>query len=242
LRAVLSTESALGRGDLAFVHLLHSLRTGDAAFPRLYGRDFWADIAADPQRTAEYDEHMGHDVAAWAPPVADAYDWSARRHVVDVGGGNGTFLAHVLQRFGRLRGTVFDQPATAAAARATLREAGVEDRADVVGGDFFAPWPAGADTYVLCAVLHDWADEPARAVLRRAAEAVRDTDGRVLVIEKAGPGGTHVSSAMDLRVLVYFGARERDVPELVTLAEGTGLRTTGTFLAGDLAIVELAPD
>ena len=82
--------------------------------------------------------------------------------------------------------------------------------------------------YLLCAVLHDWADEPARAILRRGAEAVRGTDGRVLVVEKAGPGGARVpSSAMDLRVLVYFGARERDVPALVALADGTGLRDRG---------------
>jgi hypothetical protein len=116
----------------------------------------------------------------------------------------------------------------------------VDDRADVIGGDFFAPWPTGADAYVLCAVLHDWDDERARAILRRGAEAVAGTDGRVLVVEKAGPGGTAVSTAMDLRVLVYFGARERDVPALGALVAGTGLRVVGTHLAGDLAIVELA--
>ena len=225
------------------MHLLHSLRTGEAAFPRLHGREFWADVAADTERSVEYNAQMGDDVAAWAPLVADAYDWAVLDHVVDVGGGNGTLLAHLLQRFAGVRGTVLDQPQTVEAARSS----------DVGRGGRRRP-QRGRRRRLLRAVAHRCRRVRAvrgaarlgrrtgPAILRRGAEAVRGTDGRVLVIEKAGPGGARVSSAMDLRVLVYFGARERDVPALVALADGTGLRTAGTFLAGDLAIVELVAE
>jgi hypothetical protein len=50
----LDIEGALGRADLSAVHLLHSVRTGEAGFPALYGRSFWEDLASDPERTALY--------------------------------------------------------------------------------------------------------------------------------------------------------------------------------------------
>ncbi|MFH9421811.1 hypothetical protein [Streptomyces sp. NPDC017529] len=55
-------------------------------------------------------------------------------------------------------------------------------------------------------------------------------------MEKVGAVGESVKTDMDLRVLVYFGARERGVPEL---AGGAGLRVAGVHRAGDLAVVEM---
>lgn len=238
VRRVLDAEGALGRADLAFVALPHSVRTGEAAFPQLYGRSFWEDLSTDPARTADYDARMGVDVTAWAEAVLPAFDWGALGRVVDVGGGNGTFLAALLGAYPQLRGTVFDRPDTVRAAGATLAAAGLGDRADTVAGDFFEALPAGAGGYVLSAVLHDWDDEAARKILRRCAEAA-GARGRVLVVEKVGADGESVNTDMDLRVLVYFGARERGVPELTELAGGAGLRVAGVHRAGDLAVVEM---
>ncbi|MGH9232731.1 MAG: methyltransferase [Acidimicrobiales bacterium] len=238
VRAVLDIDGALGRGDLSLVHLLHSLRTGDPCFPALYGRGFWDDVAADPERTAGYDACMGADVSAWAPAVVAALDWGRFDHVVDVGGGDGTLLAALLRAHPNARGTVFDQPATAAAAGARLAAAGLADRTGAVGGSFFDPLPPGGDAYVLCAVLHDWDDEVAAAILSRCAEAAGR--GTVVVVEKTGAGGESPNTTMDLRVLAYFGGRERAVPDLRRLAERAGLGTRAVHQAGDLSIIELA--
>jgi hypothetical protein len=242
LRALLDEDRAIGRADLAFVHLLHSVRTGEAGYPRQFGRDFWPDLAADPARTASFDAQMGSDVAAWAPAVVGAFDWSRCGHVVDVGGGNGTLLAALLTAYPSLRGTVFDQPATVDAAIATLRAAGVGDRADVVAGSFFDEdaIPAGAGAYLLCAVLHDWDDESAAAILRRCAAAAGDA-GRVVVVEKTGAEGAEPSTAMNLRVLVYFGGRERDVDAIVDLAAPTGLTLADVHRAADISVLTFRP-
>ena len=40
-RAMLDIESAIGRADLSFVQLLHSVRTGEPGFPVQFGRAFW---------------------------------------------------------------------------------------------------------------------------------------------------------------------------------------------------------
>jgi hypothetical protein len=236
-RGRLDIDGAIGRADLSFVHLLHSLRTGEASFPALFGREFWDDLASDAARTASYDAQMGADVAAWAPAVLAARDWGPLGHVIDVGGGDGTLLAALLRAHPSLRGTVFDQPSTAQAARTTLTAAGLADRSDVVPGSFFDPLPAGAGAYVLSAILHDWNDESARAILRRCAEAAGKA-GIVFVVEKTGADGESPRTSMDLRMLAYFGGRERGVAELTALAASAGLRRVAVHRGGDLSIIE----
>ena len=76
-RAVLDIDRAIGRAELSLVHLLHSVRTGEAAVPVLYGRGLWDDLASDPKRTASYDTQMGSDVAAWAPHIVSSYGWGS---------------------------------------------------------------------------------------------------------------------------------------------------------------------
>ncbi len=238
MRALLDIDNAIGRADLSFVHLLHSVRTGEAGFPAQFGRPFWDDLAADPARTTSYDAQMGSDVAAWAPFIVAARDWGSLAHVIDVGGGDGTLLAALLRAHPDLRGTVFDQPATVDAARERLAAAGLAARSDVVSGSFFDPLPAGAGGYLLSAILHDWDDGAALAILRRCAQAARPT-GTVFVVEKTGADGESPPSDMDLRMLVYFGGRERGVTDLVSLAADAGLHGATVHPAGDLSIIEL---
>ncbi|MGI8550969.1 MAG: methyltransferase [Dehalococcoidia bacterium] len=239
LRAMLDIERAIGRADLSFVRLLHSVRTGEPAFPVQFGRPFWDDLSADAARTASYDAQMGFDAAAWARAVVPAYDWGSLGHLVDVGGGNGTLLAAMLVKHPALRGTVFDQQATAETARKALTAAGLAGRSTVVAGSFFDPLPPGAGGYLLMAILHDWDDDAARAILRRCAEAA-GRGGAVFVVEKIGADGESLRTGMDLRMLAYFGGRERGVAELTALAADAGLRLAAVHPAGDLAIVELA--
>jgi hypothetical protein len=238
LRALMDVESAIGRADLSFVQLLHTVRTGEPGFPVHFGRPFWDDLASDPDRTASFDAQMGVDVSADAEDVAAGYDWGSMGHIVDVGGGNGALLAVILARYPALRGTVFDLPATAEAARATLSSAGLADRADAVAGSFFETVPPGAGGYLLSAILHDWDDVSAVAILRRCAEAA-GTTGSVFVIEKIGADGETLRTGMDLRMLIYFGGRERSVPELAALAAEAGLNLAAVHPASPMAIVEL---
>jgi DNA-binding transcriptional ArsR family regulator len=237
MRAMLDLEGAIGRADLSFVQLLHTVRTGEPAFPAQFGRSFWDDLAADPTRSASFDALMATDVEAWAPDILSAYNWGSLGHLVDVGGGNGALLIAMLHRYPDLRGTVLDLPGATEAARKALTAAGLADRSDAMAGSFFDPLPPGAGGYLLCAVLHDWDDAPARAILRRCGQAA-GTDGRVFVVEKLVTDTDH-RTEMDLRVLAYFGGRERDLAELTALAAAAGLRVAAVHPAGATPVVEL---
>jgi hypothetical protein len=232
----------IGRADLAFVQLLHSVRTGEPGYARQFGRPFWDDLASDPARTEAFNSYMASDMPARSEAIVRGYRWDALDHVVDVGGGDGSLMVALLTAYPRLRGTVVDRPETAQTARRSLERAGLTARGDVVPGSFFDPLPAGADGYVLSLILHDWDDDAARAILCRCAQAAGgrgpDRRGAVYVIENIGADGQSVHTGMDLRMLVLYGGRERTVDELTVLAASAGLELVAVHPAGPLAIVE----
>lgn len=241
-RKWLDNEGAVGRGDLSFVDLAYSVRSGRPAYPVRYGRPFWDDLAADPVLSASFDAVMEHHVDLDAGTVADAYDWGELKHVVDVGGGSGGLLSRLLARHDGLRGTLVDLAGPAANARRRFRAMGLDHRATVVTGSFFDPLPEGAGGYVLSAILHDWDDAHAERILRRCAEAA-GRGGVVLVIEAIGADGESPDTGMDLRMLTYYGGRERGLTELRTLAAAAGLavRSVQQVRRGSfMSIAELA--
>lgn len=217
INTLLNLGSAAGRAELAFVELAHSIATGQAAYPRRYGQDFWADLADHPHLRESFDRQMAQRFREQIPQIAATFDWSRFATVVDVGGGRGTLLAAILAAHPRVRGHLVDLEPTAAAARDAFS---THDRLEVTAGSFFDPLPAGADAYLLSDILHDWDDEHAHRILARCVEAAPPA-GRVLVIEPVG--GQRASTDMDLAMLVLYGGRERRVDEFRTLAAAHGL-------------------
>ncbi len=211
------------RMDLAFSGLPHAIRTGQPGYASVHGRDFWADLDAQPELRAYFDDLMLSLQRITAREVAALYPWDGAGHVTDVGGGSGGMLAEVLAAHPGLRGTLIDRAQPAAQAARRFAERGVAERADVVVGDMFEPLPAGAGVYVVSRVLTDWSDALATAILRRCAEAARP-DGRVLVVEVL-PTQPHVphQAPYDLTMLVLVGGRERSVDDHVALAAAAGL-------------------
>jgi hypothetical protein len=229
IKPLLDINAAGGRAELGFVELLGTITTGAPGYEKRYGRDFWADLDAEPALRRSFDAQMNWRFQAQAAQIAERFDWSRFPEILDVGGGDGMVLAAILLAHPGLRGRVLDLPPTAAAAAKRFAAAGLGDRASAVAGSFLDPLPAGADAYVLSDILHDWDDDHARTILtgcRRAA----GPDGTVVVIESAGAAGT----AMDLFMLMCFGGRERTVDELVELAAecGLALRDSGPVADG----------
>ncbi|QKW35418.1 methyltransferase [Actinomadura sp. NAK00032] len=241
MRALLDLEGSIGRAELCFVELLHTVRTGEPAFPRRFGRGYWEDLSADAGRAASFDALMGDRLAAEGPAIAAAYPWGDLGRVVDVGGGNGSLLIALLRAHPELRGTVVDLAGPVARAEEAIAEAGLGDRADARAGSFFDALPAGAGGYVLSGVLHDWDDGEARRILRRCADAAAGT-GRVLVVDHvADSRGGAPDTEGDLRMLCYVRGRERTLAELAELAASAGLRAGPVTPGGSRSIVELRP-
>ncbi len=139
--------------------------------------------------------------------VASAFDFSRFRKLVDVAGGHGVAADWVMKRFPQLQGVLFDMESVcnSGGREAVVRE-GLADRCEVVGGDFFAAVPAGADAYMMKHIIHDWDDDKAIAILRNCRAAMGE-DGALLVIEivVTPPGVPSFSKLLDLEMLALAG-------------------------------------
>jgi len=130
-----------------------------------------------------YTDLMAASQALVADEVLDAYRLGRHRCVLDIGGGDGSFLRAVARRAPRLRLKLFDLPPVAAIALARFAAAGLQSQADVTGGSFLTEdLPQGADVATLVRVLHDHDDDSVLAILRAARRAL-PPDGVLLVAE-----------------------------------------------------------
>ncbi|HEU5301080.1 MAG TPA: methyltransferase [Acidimicrobiia bacterium] len=224
--------------------LEHSVRTGDGAAAKAFGHEFWDYVTReDPAAGRVFDEAMEAASRVQLDAVTRRYDWPEGGRICDVGGGTGTLLAAIVASDPSHRGVLFDLPEVVAKADTVLAAAGVADRIEVVGGDFFAGVPAGCDRYVLQAIVHDWDDDSCVRLLTRCREALPG-DGRVLVLEFVMPDhdGDAIVKATDLEMLVDTGkGRERTRSEFVSLFTQAGLRVVGVTRIALTHVFELEP-
>ena len=181
-----------------------------------------------------------------AAAFVDAHDFTQYGQLVDVGGGRGVLLAAILTSAPALRGILFDLDASLPAARSYLREAGVDDRVECVGGDFFEEAPAGGDAYLMSRVLHEWDDDDATRILTTCRQAMR-ADSRLLIVDavlperaRDRPDAVH----MDILMLMFLGARERTEQEVRRLLEQCGFtldRVVLTRSPAGLGVLEASP-
>lgn len=223
-------RGAILDGDVwyrAYGALSHSVATGENAFRHVYGQSLFEYLAEHPDYSETFDRRMTANARRSAPEVLEAYDCSWAQTVVEIAGGQGYLLAAMLQAHPTMRGVLFDQPHVVANAGPLLREAGVAERCELVGGDFFESVPAGGDLYILRDIIHDWEDEPATRILRNCL-SVMQPQGKVALIEMVlgQPNCVELGPMMDLHMLILPGGRERTVEEFTRLLAAAGLHLT----------------
>jgi len=96
--------------------LMGSLASGTSAPERLLGMTVFEHYASHPEDAVVHVGAMAAMTATASRALLEAYDFSSYRLAMDVGGGNGRFLADILAATPGLRGRLFDLPHVAAAA------------------------------------------------------------------------------------------------------------------------------
>ncbi|MGF7162932.1 demethylspheroidene O-methyltransferase [Rhodoligotrophos appendicifer] len=226
----------------------HDILYGDLAdpLPLLQGevksglRHYWAYAddrsgnGATPRRHADYTALMAASQAMVKEEILNAYPIGRHRRLMDVGGGDGTFLIAAARMAPQLKLVLFDLPPVAATAQIRLQAAGLAARAKAVGGDFFTDdLPEGADLVLLNRVLHDHDDDAALAILRAVRKAIAP-QGTLLIAEPmAGTPGAQASgdAYFGFYLLAMGQGRPRtaeDIGGLLDQAGFDGMRSIGT--------------
>lgn len=181
------------------------------------GYEIFEVLYQDPQWLRVLIQGMHTLTAPSANEVVDAFDFTGRRLLVDVGGGSGALAIAAAQRYPELRAVVLDLPSVCAIAADYIAQQGLSDRVRTQSGDFFNPdtLPKDADAMALMWVLHDWKPREVRAILRNCYEALQ-SGGVLLVGEKllsedrTSPLAT---TLVNLHLLVSTGGEEHTAAE-----------------------------
>jgi hypothetical protein len=123
-----------------------------------------------------------HVVASkMAPKVVAAMDPGPARHLIDVGGGSGTYTLAFLSAVPEMRATLFDLPPVIEMARERAQEAGLAQRVNLVAGDFYRDeLPGGHDLAILSAIIHQNSPEQNETLFGKIYRCL-DAGGRIVI-------------------------------------------------------------
>jgi hypothetical protein len=220
------TVSELGQEHYpAWGNLMHSVKTGEIAFDNFFGADVWKYFQQNPDDAAIFNNSMSGATAATNEELLALYDFSSFGTIVDIGGGHGGLITSILKANPKAKGILLDAPQVIEGARPKLEAAGLADRCETVGGDFFKAVPAGGDVYVMKWIIHDWNDELAVTILKNIRNEI-PRNGRVVIVDCVVPENNEpdFSKLFDLNMMVMTGGKERTEKEFAQLLSAAGFK------------------
>ncbi len=172
--------------------------TGEPIFAKLY---------ADPARLEQFMNAMSGVSAGNFKEFARKFDFSRFKTLCDAGGATGQLSCMVAAANPHMRCTSFDLPKVVPIATRKIQQAGLADRVEAVGGDFFAEPLPKADVITMGMVLHDWNLEKKKALIKKAYDAL-PRGGAFVVIEALIDDARRENAfglMMSLNMLIEFG-------------------------------------
>lgn len=211
----------------AWGDLLYSVKTGKMAFDHVYGMPVFDFLSQNVEQAKVFDAAMVGVHGRETTAMTDVYDFSDIGVLADIGGGNGSLLTTVLKKHLQTWGILYDLPGVTERAKENIAAAGLSNRCQVIGGNFFETVPPGADAYLLRHIIHDWDDEKSVTILRNIHQVMRD-NGRILLVEGVVESGNtpQFTKFLDLTMLTIPGGKERTEEEFRAIFEASGFELT----------------
>jgi O-methyltransferase/methyltransferase family protein len=159
----------------AFPHTTSALRTGKNTALTDYpgaGSTLYERLAHDPEKVAGYHDSIAPFIHLFVTGLLDNPELGTVRHLVDVGGGDGTTAGRFARRYPGARVTIFDMPSVTNHARARLGD-DIAAQVNLHPGDLFTDeFPTGADGILFSHVLEPFSAEQNKSLLRKAFDAL----------------------------------------------------------------------
>ena len=116
-----------------------------------------------------------------APLLVDKIDLFERRHMLDLGGGPGTYAIHFCMKNPRLKATVYDLSTTRPFAEKTIEKFGLTDRIDFMDGNYVEEGIEGVyDVAWLSHILHGEGQKDCQRIIEKTVLAL-EPGGMIIV-------------------------------------------------------------
>lgn len=231
LRGMALATTASGNW-LSWSQFTKSVRAGRTQAAAVLGADLFTYMDQHPDDAREFSDGLADLTALWTGAAAEVIDTTGVKVAADIGGNNGSLLHVLLKANSKLHGIIFDRPGIVPLAKKETERQGLEDRTEVIGGDFFDSVPP-SDLQLLKMIMHDWDDESCVKILNNARKTLKP-GGRIAVVEMLvgeldDPGW---AAMMDMNMLAAVPGQERSLAEYDALLSAAGLRRTDVIPTG----------
>lgn len=163
-----------------------------------------------------------------APQMAEKFNLSDRKRLLDLGGGPGTYAIHFCLANPELRAVILDRPTTEPFAKETVAKFKLAERIDFSGGDFnIDPITGGPyDVAWLSHILHSNSSEQCQACLNKTVDAL-EPGGSIMIhdfILDDSKDGPEFPALFALNMLVGTEhGRSYSRGEITAMLERTGI-------------------
>jgi len=116
-----------------------------------------------------------------APSIVVKVNLSRRTHLLDLGGGPGTYAIHFCMKNPRLKATVYDFPTTRTLAQATIEKFALQERITFIDGNYLEEDIKGMyDAAWLSHILHGEGPKDCRKIIRKTVSALEK--GGIIIV------------------------------------------------------------
>jgi demethylspheroidene O-methyltransferase len=154
--------------------------------------------------------------------IIDAYDFSAHRRMLDIGGGSGAFVRAIGDVAPSLQLGIFDLPEV-------IAEADVTNAIDLHAGSFKeTALPQGYDLVTIVRILHDHDDDVVQTLLSKIHESMPQR-GRLLIVEPMAEsdGAERMGDAyFGLYLWAMGSGRPRSMTAIASMLKNAGFDRT----------------
>jgi precorrin-6B methylase 2 len=207
-----------------FAEMNYTVKTGINASQKIFNSDIFSHVRDSPEEHELFIRGMSNTSELFAPVLLSSYNFNQYKKIVDIGGGHGTLLCHILDKHKDLKAILFDSEHVVDRATENFESYGLRDRIEIIEGNFFEGVPGGADLYIMKNILHDWNDNDSTRILNNINK-VMQSGSRLLIIETIINNDNKYSfgKMIDILMLVITkDGRERTLEEFKGLFEKSG--------------------
>ena len=192
--------------------------------------DWYRWLEAHPRALRTFQGMLAGIARRSAPEVVTAVALPAGvERLVDVGGSHAIFSLAFVRAHPGLVATVLDFPGALEVGRENARAEGLQDRVELVAGDFLSePLGEGYDAALLCSIVHGLSPEANTDLLRRVHAALKP-GGRVVIVEQTegsaegrGPVDEAFMRTFSLNLYHLLGAQTWSFAEIAGWLEAAG--------------------
>lgn len=174
--------------------------------PTLYQR-----LGHTPEVKQIFQDAM-HELSVYAnKDLANHIDLADSKFLVDIGGGDGTNIIELANKFQNLRAAVFDLPSVCPITQGKINQSNLTDRLSAIPGNCFEDeFPGDADCYLFSHFCTIWSEQKNKMLFRKAYEAL-PKNGKVIIFnmmqdnDETGPLSTALGSPYFLTIATGEG-------------------------------------